>query len=410
MAQQPYDVIVIGGGILGLSTARRLLQERPGLRLALLEKEHALAQHQTGHNSGVLHSGIYYAPGSLKAQLCVEGKQALERYADEHGIARVERGKLIVALDESELGRLAELERRGRANGVAGLRVLDGDELCAVEPNVAGIRALHAPETGVIDYTQVAKAFAGDIRAAGGEIELATEVTAVAERDGRVDVETRGGARTARAVVACAGLQSDRLARSTTRIIPFRGDYYTLSEQAAALVHGLVYPVPNPSFPFLGVHLTKQVDGTVIAGPNAVLSLAREQYSRVAFSPRDALASATYAGLWRFAARHPRTGAAEVWRDLSKGAFVRDLQRYVPAVTEADVRFGPSGIRAQALGRDGHLLDDFVVEGGGRIVHVVNAPSPAATSSLAIGAHIAQLALEALTPGDDRDGRCGSPR
>ncbi|HEY8723867.1 MAG TPA: L-2-hydroxyglutarate oxidase [Gaiellaceae bacterium] len=396
MAQQPYDVIVIGGGILGLSTARRLLQERPGLRLALLEKEHALAQHQTGHNSGVLHSGIYYAPGSLKAQLCVEGKQALERYADEHGIARVERGKLIVALDESELGRLAELERRGRANGVAGLRVLDGDELCAVEPNVAGIRALHAPETGVIDYTQVAKAFAGDIRAAGGEIELATEVTAVAERDGRVDVETRGGARTARAVVACAGLQSDRLARSTTRIIPFRGDYYTLSEQAAALVHGLVYPVPNPSFPFLGVHLTKQVDGTVIAGPNAVLSLAREQYSRVAFSPRDALASATYAGLWRFAARHPRTGAAEVWRDLSKGAFVRDLQRYVPAVTEADVRFGPSGIRAQALGRDGHLLDDFVVEGGGRIVHVVNAPSPAATSSLAIGAHIAQLALEAL--------------
>jgi L-2-hydroxyglutarate oxidase len=393
---QPYDVIVIGGGILGLSTARHLLQERPGLRLALLEKEHALARHQTGRNSGVIHSGIYYAPGSLKARLCVEGKLALERYADEHGIPRLERGKLIVALDESELGRLAELERRGRANGVEGLRVLDGDELRAVEPNVRGIRALHAPGTGVIDYTQVAESFAADIRAAGGELELGSEVTAVAERNGRVEVETRGGAHNARAVVSCAGLQSDRLAHSTTRIVPFRGDYYTLSERAAGLVHGLVYPVPDPNFPFLGVHLTKRVDGTVIAGPNAVLSLAREQYSRTAFSPRDALASATYTGLWRFAARHLRTGAAEVWRDLSKGAFVRDIQRYVPAVTEADVRFGPSGIRAQALGRDGRLLDDFVIEGSGRVVHVVNAPSPAATSSLAIGAHIAQLALAAL--------------
>ena len=393
---QPFDVIVIGGGILGLSTARRLLLERPGLRLALLEKEAALAHHQTGHNSGVVHSGIYYTPGSLKARLCVEGKQALERYADEHGIACVARGKLIVALDESELGGLAELERRGRANGVEGLRVLEGDELRAVEPNVAGIRALHTPTTGVIDYSQVAGAFAEDVRAAGGEIELSEEVTAVVERRGLVDVETNGGARTARAVVACAGLQADRLARSATRIVPFRGDYYTLSTRAAKLVQGLVYPVPDPNFPFLGVHLTKQVDGTVIAGPNAVLSLAREQYSRAAFSPRDAAATATYPGFWRFAARHVRTGAAEVWRDLSKRAFVQDIQRYVPAVTEADVRFGPSGIRAQALGRDGRLLDDFVIEGSGRIVHVVNAPSPAATSSLAIGAHIAQLALDAL--------------
>jgi L-2-hydroxyglutarate oxidase LhgO len=393
---QPYDVIVVGGGILGLSTARRLLTDRRGLRLLLLEKEHALAGHQTGHNSGVIHSGIYYTPGTLKARLCVEGKRRLEHYADEHGIPRIARGKLIVALDQSELDRLAELERRGRANGVEGLRLLEGDELRAIEPNVAGIRALHAPATGVIDYTRVAESFADEVRAAGGEIELSAEVTGVVERHGLVDVDTRDGARTARAVVACAGLQSDRLARSSTRIVPFRGDYYTLSQRAANLVHGLVYPVPDPTFPFLGVHLTKQVDGTVIAGPNAVLSLAREQYSRVAFSPRDALASATYTGLWRFAARHLRTGAAEVWRDLSKGAFVRDIQRYVPAVTEDDVRFGPSGIRAQALGRDGRLLDDFVIEGSGRIVHVVNAPSPAATSSLAIGAHIAQVALEAL--------------
>lgn len=393
---QPYDVIVVGGGILGLSTARRLLLDRPGLRLLLLEKERALAHHQTGHNSGVMHSGIYYPPGSLKARLCVEGKRALERYADERGIARIERGKLIVALDGSELDRLAELERRGRANGVEGLRVLEDDDLREVEPNVAGIRALHAPATGVIDYARIAESFAGDVRGAGGEIGLSEEVTALAERHGHVEVETHGSARTARAVVACAGLQSDRLARSTTRIVPFRGDYYTLSRRAAELVRGLVYPVPNPDFPFLGVHLTKQVDGTVIAGPNAVLSLAREQYRRTAFSPRDAAATAAYPGFWRFAARHGRTGGAELWRDLSKRAFLRDLRRYVPAVTSDDLSFGPTGIRAQALGRDGRLLDDFVIEGGGRIVHVVNAPSPAATSSLAIGEHIARLALDAL--------------
>jgi L-2-hydroxyglutarate oxidase LhgO len=394
-----YDVIVVGGGILGLSTARRLLLERPGLRLVLVEKEDTLARHQTGHNSGVIHSGIYYAPGSMKARLCVEGKEALERYADERGIPRLERGKLIVALDDSELERLAELERRGRANGVAGLRVLEGDELRAVEPNVTGIRALHAPGTGVIDYTRVAESFADDIRETGGEIEFGEEVTAVAERSGRVEVATRGGARSARALVACAGLQADRLARSGTRIVPFRGDYCTLSEHAAGLVRGLVYPVPDPSFPFLGVHLTKHVDGTVTAGPNAVLSLAREQYRRTAFSSRDAIATAAYPGFWRFAARHFRTGSAEVWRDLSKRAFVRDIQRYVPAVSDEDVRFGPSGIRAQALGCDGRLLDDFVIEGSGPIVHVVNAPSPAATSSLAIGSHIARLALDALDYG-----------
>jgi L-2-hydroxyglutarate oxidase LhgO len=347
----------------------------------------------------VIHSGIYYAPGSLKARLCVEGKEALERYADERGIPRLQRGKLIVALDDSELERLAELERRGRANGVTGLRGLEGDELRAIEPNVAGIRALHAPGTGVIDYTRVAESFAGDIREAGGEIQLGEEVTAVAERRGRVEVATRGGARSARALVACAGLQADRLARSGTRIVPFRGDYCTLSERAAGLVRGLVYPVPDPGFPFLGVHLTKQVDGTLTAGPNAVLSLAREQYRRSAFSPRDAIATAAYPGFWRFAARHFRTGSAEVWRDLSKRAFVRDIQRYVPAVTDEDVRFGPSGIRAQALGRDGRLLDDFVIEGSRRIVQVVNAPSPAATSSLAIGSHIARLALDALDYG-----------
>ena len=400
-----YDVIVVGGGLVGLSTARSLLLERPGLRLAVLEKEDGIARHQSGHNSGVIHSGIYYTPGSLKARLCIDGKLALERYADERGIPRIDRGKLIVALDESELGRLADLERRGRQNGVEDLRVVDGDELRAIEPNVRGIRALHAPRAGVIDYGNVAASYAEDVLGAGGEIELAREVTAIRSVDGRVDVETPGGAYTAGFVVTCGGLQSDRLAhldgRNTIRprIVPFRGDYYTLSDRAAALVNGLVYPVPDPSFPFLGVHLTKHVDGTVAAGPNAVLALARERYRRAAFSPRDAAATLTYPGFWRFAARHLRTGASELWRDISKRAFVRDLQRFLPEVTGADLRFGPSGIRAQALGRDGRLVDDFVLDQARRVLHVVNAPSPAATSSLAIGAHIAQLARDAMDRG-----------
>jgi (S)-2-hydroxyglutarate dehydrogenase len=395
-----YDVIVVGGGILGLSTARSLLLERPDLRLALLEKEPELARHQSGHTSGVMHSGIYYAPGSLKAQLCVAGKRLLENYADEHGIARATRGKLIVALEESEFGRLAELERRGRANGVEGLRLLEGNALREVEPNVRGIRGLHAPTTGVIDYREVAASFAADVRDAGGSIELGVKVTALATRSGLVDLDTPGGSFTAGAVITCGGLQSDRLARlaggksARPRIVPFRGDYYTLGERAGSLVHGLVYPVPDPSFPFLGVHLTKGIDGTVVAGPNAVLALAREGYARTSFSREDAASTLGYPGFWRFAARHFRTGAAEAWRDISRRGFVRDIQRYVPAVSATDVRFGPSGIRAQALGRDGRLVDDFVFDGTDRVLHVVNAPSPAATSSLAIGAHIARLALE----------------
>ncbi len=396
MGVQSLDVAVVGGGILGLATARELLLRRPGLRVAVLEKEAAAARHQSGRNSGVLHSGVYYAPGSLKARLCGEGKRALERYADERGIARIERGKLIVALDESELPRLAELERRARANGVEGLRALDARGLREIEPNVLGIRALHAPHTGVIDFARVAESFAEDVRAAGGELLLGREARAVAERERGVEVDTADGSLTAAAVVACAGLQGDRLARSATRIVPFRGDYYTLSTRAAALVRGLVYPVPDPSFPFLGVHLTKRLDGSVVAGPNAVLALAREGYRRSSVSFRDTAATLAYPGFWRFAAKHLRTGAAEAWRDLSKRAFVRDLRRYLPDVTEADATFGPSGIRAQALTPDGRLADDFVLERGRRTVHVVSAPSPAATSSLAIAAHLAGLVLGGL--------------
>ena len=393
---QSYDAIVVGGGILGLATARQLLADRPGLRLMLLEKESALARHQSAHNSGVIHSGVYYTPGSLRAKLCVEGKTALERYADQRGIERVERGKLIVARDETELGRLAELERRGHANGVVGLRVLDAEALRRIEPNVRGIRALHAPHTGVIDYGRVSEALAEDVRTAGGELQLRREVTRIAQGGRSVEVATRDAIFEGRMVVSCAGLQSDRISGSETRIVPFRGDYYTLSPRAAELVNGLVYPVPDPAFPFLGVHLTRRVDGTVVAGPNAVLAFARERYRRAAISLRDTAATFGHPGFWRFAARHLRAGVDELWRDVSKRAFVRDVQRLVPAITTADVRFGPTGIRAQALGPDGRLVDDFVFAGGGRVLHVVNAPSPAATSSLAIGAHIARLALEML--------------
>lgn len=394
-----YDAVVVGAGILGLSVARRLLLDRPHARVLVLDKEPRLAAHQTGRNSGVVHSGVYYAPGSLKARLCVEGKRLLEAYADERGIARATPGKVVVALDESELPRLAELERRARANGVEDLRVLDAAQLRTIEPNVRGVRALHAPHTGIVDYTRVAECFAEDVRALGGEIELGLEARRVLTNGTHAEVVTAGETLRARVAVACAGLQSDRLAgaaRGDVRIVPFRGDYYTLTPEASRLVNGLVYPVPDPAFPFLGVHFTKRLDGSVIAGPNAVLALARERYRRTSFSVRDAAATLSYPAFWRLARRHLRTGAAEAWRDLSKRAFVRDMQRYLPSIGARDVSFGPSGIRAQALTADGRLADDFVIRGSGRAIHVVNAPSPAATSSLAIGAQIAALASAAL--------------
>jgi L-2-hydroxyglutarate oxidase LhgO len=388
------DVVVIGAGILGLATARRLLADRPALRLAVVDKEPELAVHQTGHNSGVVHSGIYYAPGSLKARLCVAGKTALERYVAERGLAYERCGKLIVALEVEELPRLAELERRAIANGVGGLRVVDGAELRELEPNAVGLRALHAPETAIVDYRQVASAYAEDVRSAGGELQLGAEVFAIEERGGGVRLETTRGDLEATALLSCAGLQSDRVAalsggRPRVRIVPFRGDYYTLKPSARGLVNGLVYPVPDPAFPFLGVHFTKTVDGRVLAGPNAVLALARERYGRADVDLRDTVATLGYPGFWRLARRHYRFGAGEVWRDVVKRAFVKDMQRYVPAVGVDDVEFGPSGIRAQALAQDGSLVDDFVLERTGRILHVLNAPSPGATASLAIADHLA---------------------
>jgi (S)-2-hydroxyglutarate dehydrogenase len=395
---ESFDVVVIGAGIVGLATARALLLKRPQLRLAVLEKESAAGTHQTGHNSGVIHSGIYYKPGSLKARLCIEGKRKLELYATERGIPFEACGKLIVALDAQELPRLDELHRRAVANGVEGLRELGPDELRDVEPHATGLRALHAPHTGIIDYGGVTLAYADDVRAMGGQILTGRGVTGFASSAREVRIETDAGPLDARAVIGCAGLQSDRLARlagarPSVRIVPFRGDYYTLGSASRELVRGLLYPVPDPAFPFLGVHFTKRIDGSVVAGPNAVLALARERYRRAALDMRDAASALAYKGSWKFVARHLRTGMAELHRDVSKRAFVRDMQRYVPDVGADDVTFGPTGIRAQALAPDGNLVDDFLIVGTERMMHVLNAPSPAATASLAIGDELAERAL-----------------
>ena len=395
------DVVVVGGGIVGLATAYRLVEARPGLRIAILEKEPELATHQTGHNSGVLHAGLYYAPGSLKARLCREGKAAVEAFATAHDIPFEHCGKLVVALEESELDRLTALRERALANGVPGLEEVGPERIRELEPHAAGIRGLWSPETGIVDFRRVALAMADDLRAQGVTILTGREVRGLDERANEVIAATPAGEVRADLVVACAGLQADRVAalsgaRDGPRIVPFRGDYYTLTADARDLVRGLIYPVPDPRFPFLGVHFTKRIDGEVWAGPNAVLAFAREGYRRRDIRPRELLATLTDRGFLRLAARHLRMGMTEMWRDWWKPAFVRELQRYVPEIRSDQLRFGPSGVRAQALERDGTLVDDFVLGGTGRILHVRNAPSPAATSSLAIGAMLATTALERL--------------
>jgi (S)-2-hydroxyglutarate dehydrogenase len=399
--KERHDVVVVGAGIIGLATARALLLERPTLRVAVVEKESQIGSHQTGHNSGVLHSGIYYAPGSLKATLCIRGKQALERYAEEHQIPISKLGKLIIATGPSELDRLAELRRRAVANGVGGLRDLGAAEITEVEPEAIGYSGLHASETAVIDYGAVARALADDVRALNGVVLLKHDVTRLSPVPRGIVVETTGGATETRNLVTCGGLQSDRLARMSglqppARIVPFRGDYYTLVPKAAEKIRGLIYPVPDPAFPFLGVHFTRRIDGSVLAGPNAVLSLAREGYRRASFRARDAASALAFKGTWNFARRNARMAAAEVWRDLSKQAFAADMKRYVPFVNLKDMTFGPVGIRAQAVTAAGHLVDDFLIVGGPRTMHVLNAPSPGATASLAIGDELAARAFRDL--------------
>ena len=399
-AQAEYDVAVVGAGLIGLATADALLRRRPGLRLVVLDKEDRIAAHQSSHNSGVVHAGVYYRPGSLKARLCVEGKAALERFAEEHGVPFERCGKLIVAVDPSELGRLADLRTRAEGNGVPGVREVGPEEVGELEPNVVAVRALHVPGTAIIDFARVARAYAEQVAARGGTIVLGARVDAIAARNGAHVLRTSSSAEiTTRFVVSCAGLHADRLARqgdpsaTDLRIVPFRGDYYRLVDEQRELVRGLVYPVPDPSLPFLGVHFTRRMDGEVWAGPNAVLALAREGYRRRDVSPSDLVDILRFPGFWRLSRRYWRVGAAEMWRDVAKTAFVRELRRYVPAVEPAHLRWGPSGVRAQAVDVSGAMVDDFSIVESATALHVRNAPSPGATASLAIGAHLADLAL-----------------
>jgi len=394
-----FDLAIVGGGIVGLATAYRLLEARPGLRVVVIEKEDELARHQTGRNSGVIHAGLYYAPGSLKARLCREGKEALERFCEEHAVPFERCGKLVVAVDRSELGRLADLRERGTANGIGGLEELDPSAFREIEPHAAGIRALHVAETGIVDFGRVALAYAEEIQGRGATVALGRRVKAIRPGPHEVALETTRGPVLAANVIACAGLQSDRVAAMTgetpgARIVPFRGDYAVLRPRARGLVRGLIYPVPNPAFPFLGVHLTRRIDGGVWAGPNAVVAFARERYGRFSIDGRDLADTLGYGGFRRLARRHWRAGLGELGRDWWRPAFVRACRRLVPALDPGDVEWGPSGIRAQAVLPDGSLADDFDLADGDRVLHVRNAPSPAATASLAIGRVLAERAQE----------------
>jgi L-2-hydroxyglutarate oxidase len=398
------DVVIIGGGIVGLATAMALTEgERPS-RALLLEKEPQLAQHQTGHNSGVIHSGIYYRPGSLKARFTVEGAQRLVEFCQRYDIPYEICGKVIVATDPSELPRLDELCRRGLANGVEGVELNGPERLREIEPHAAGLRALHVRSTGIVDFAAVANRYADIVRERGGEIQTATRVTGL-ERDGQDwIVETTSEVVRSRHLINCGGLHCDRIARwagcnPKLRIVPFRGEYYKLAPGRENLVRSLIYPVPDPSFPFLGVHFTRLIRGGVEAGPNAVLSLKREGYAKTAFSARDTRSVIAFPGFWRMAAKHWRTGVAEMYRSFSKRAFVRALQRLLPEISEEDLQPGGSGVRAQAVDSSGALVDDFYIEEQEGALHVLNAPSPAATASIPIGEEIARRARQRFASG-----------
>jgi L-2-hydroxyglutarate oxidase LhgO len=377
-----------------------LLELKPDLRVVVLEKEATVGSHQTGHCSGVLHAGLYYQPGSLKARLCVEGKAALEAYCEGHGIPVERTGKLVIALAESELGPFEALKERAVANEVPGLEEVGPERIRELEPHAVGLKALWSPGTAVVDFLAVTHAFAADVVARGGTIETGRAVDSIEQRGDELVIGTPRGDLVAGRVIACAGLQADRVAALTDddevrpHILPFRGDFYTLKPEARHLVNGLIYPVPDPRFPFLGVHLIKRIDGNVLAGPNAVLATAREGYGRLDVSLRDMIETVTYPGFIKLARKFWREGAREIWRDWYKQAFVADVRKFVPALSSEHLVFGPSGVRAQALGADGSMVDDFQLERSERVLHVLNAPSPAATSSLAVGRVLAGEAIE----------------
>ena len=396
-----YDFVVVGGGIIGLATGMALGRDIPNKTVAILEKESEIGQHQTGHNSGVIHAGIYYPPGSKKADFCWTGSGMLRRFCDERGIRYDMCGKLIVATDESELPRLQELHRRGTANGVEGLVMVGAEGLRELEPHAAGVAALHSPNTGIIDYMDVCRALADEITGSGGQIHTGAEVQRISERGGSVVVETSMGEVTTKNLVNCAGLHADSVARAMgldidVRIVPFRGEYFTLKPDSAGLVNGLLYPVPDPKMPFLGVHFTKRIGGGVEAGPNAVMALAREGYSKTDIDLRDMFGALRFPGFWRMAREHWVVGIKEQYRSLYRGAFLRSLQALVPDIRMEDLSSPGAGVRAQAVDRRGKLIQDFSIVRTRSSVHVLNAPSPGATSCLAIGNHIAGLVADGV--------------
>jgi L-2-hydroxyglutarate oxidase LhgO len=391
-----YEVAVVGGGIVGLATAYQLLRQRPGVTVLVLEKEGSVGLHQTGHNSGVLHSGIYYKPGSLKARIAVRGRASMVRFCEEHGVPFELCGKVIVAASESETGRLEALLDRGLENGVPGLRAISKDELRELEPHARGVAALHSPSTGIVSFRAVAEAMASAIEKGGGHLRTGARLLGFRREGGAVRLLTESGDFEAKRVVAASGLHADRVAelagaRPSVRILPFRGEYHRLRPEKRSLVRSLIYPVPDPRFPFLGVHFTRRVDGEIEAGPNAVLALAREGYRKTDASARDLWEMARFPGTFRMARKHWRTGLGEYYRSLSRSAFARKLRKLVPELSEDDLEPGGSGVRAMALERDGTLVDDFRIVEDGAFIHVLSAPSPAATSSIAIAESILEL-------------------
>jgi len=389
------DVVIVGGGIVGLSTALALLRRQPSLTVAILEKESDVAQHQTSHNSGVIHSGLYYNPGSLKAKLCVDGYRQILEFCQLNNVPYEICGKVVVATSQDQIPQLHELERRGTANGLTGLERLNADDIKQREPHCNGVAGLYVPQTGIVDYGAVCNALRNNIENLGGNILINNQVTDISESSNEVKVTSTQGEFRASLAITCGGLHSDRLARHTfgkaldLQILPFRGEYFQLRDSARHLVNNLIYPVPNPNFPFLGVHFTRMIDGTVECGPNAVLAFAREGYKKSSVHPRDLFETVKWPGFYRVAAKYWRTGLGEYHRSMSKQAFVRALKVLIPEITASDLIDAPAGVRAQACGRDGKLLDDFALRESDRVVHVCNAPSPAATASLSIGTYIA---------------------
>jgi (S)-2-hydroxyglutarate dehydrogenase len=403
MASQ-YDLAIIGGGILGLATALKITAAHPQVRLLILEKEAQLARHQTGNNSGVIHSGLYYRPNSLKARSCVTGRKALIAFCDKNSVPYEICGKVVVATSEEELPRLDELHRRGIANGLQGLEIIGHERLKELEPHAVGIKGLYVPETGIIDYKKVADAYAEHIRNAGGDIRLSQKVVGILDLAAEIVLQTSGGDYRTKYLINCCGLQSDLVAKMMAarsagdqeehRIIPFRGEYYKIAPPRQFLVRNLIYPVPDPNFPFLGVHFTRMAKGGVEAGPNAVLALAREGYRHTNVNVKDLWQTVSFGGFWAMTGKYWRTGFGELYRSLSKTAFVRALQKLLPEIREGDLVAGGAGVRAQAVSASGALVDDFVIKQSPRAIHILNAPSPGATASLAIGQSIAEMAAK----------------